>query len=163
MTSNHYVIDTCSLIALNRHNPLDVFPSVWNKLESLISRGQLVAPKEVLNELGHQDDMVAAWAKKQKKLFVEPTEKQIEIVKQVLAKYPGLVKIDRQYDADPFVIALTVELTKSKQQTLIPVKRIVVTEEKLRGNKIRIPLICKDYDVECIDVIELFRTEGWKF
>lgn len=51
MTSSHYIIDSSSLMELNRYNPIDVFPTVWDKLELLISRGLLSAPKEVLNEM----------------------------------------------------------------------------------------------------------------
>ncbi len=84
MTSNHYIIDSSSLMELNRHNPLDVFPTVWNKMESLINGGLLSAPKEVLNEITEGDDQLAEWAKKQNKLFRDITKKQIEIVKDIL-------------------------------------------------------------------------------
>jgi hypothetical protein len=43
MTSNHYIMDTSSLVEFNRHNPIDVFPSLWNNLESLSKKGLLVA------------------------------------------------------------------------------------------------------------------------
>jgi hypothetical protein len=163
MTSNRYIIDSSSLMELNRHNPLDVFPTVWAKMESLIRRGLLVAPKEVLNEIVEGDDQLAKWAKMQKNLFKEPTEKQIEIVKDILKDYPALVKESRKYDADPWVIALAIEMTTSFQKTLSPIKRIVVTEEKLRGHKVRIPLICQKFNIESIDIIDMFRIEGWKF
>ena len=129
MTSNHYIIDSCSLMELNRHNPLDVFPSVWEKIEDLINNDLLVAPKEVLNEINEGDDKLANWAKKQNKLFKDPTNKQIDIVREILNEFPSLVKENRKYDADPWVIALAVELATSTQKTLISIKRIVVTEE----------------------------------
>lgn len=162
MTSNHYIIDSSSLMELNRHNPLDVFPTVWNKIESLITRGLLSAPKEVLNEIKEGDDQLAEWAKKQNKLFKEITQKQIEIVKDILKEYPSLVKEKRKYDADPWVIALAIELSTSSQKTLAPVKRIVVTEEKLRGNKVKIPYVCQKFNIKSIDIIDMFRIEGWK-
>jgi len=37
MKSNCYIIDTSSLVTLNSNNPLDVFPSIWKKLEMLIN------------------------------------------------------------------------------------------------------------------------------
>lgn len=43
-------------------------------------------------------------------MFVEPADRQIEIVKEILRKYPSLIDINRKYDADPWVIALTVEM-----------------------------------------------------
>lgn len=75
MISNHYIIDSCSLMELNRHNPIDVFPSVWVRIESLINKGLLLAPREVLNEIMQGDDQLTKWAKKHNKMFVEPTEK----------------------------------------------------------------------------------------
>jgi len=65
--------------------------------------------------------------------------------------------------ADPWGIALAIEMTRGSQQTLTPIKRIVVTEEKLRGEKIRIPYVCQKYNIDSIDIIEMFRIEGWKF
>jgi len=54
-------------------------------------------------------------------------------------------------------------MSTSKQKTLIQIKRIVVTEEKLRGNKENIPFISNEMSIEAIDDITMFRTEGWKF
>jgi hypothetical protein len=163
MTSNNYIMDSSSLIELNRHNPIDVFPSVWKNMESLIGNGVLVAPSEVLKEITERDDQLAKWAKEQNGFFRVPTEKQIEIVKDILKSYPSMVREDRKYDADPWVIALAIEMATNTQQTLIQIKRIVVTEEKLRGEKIRIPFVCQKYRVDSIDIIEMFRIEGWKF
>jgi len=163
MTSNHYIIDSSSLIELHRHNPIDVFPTVWKNIESLIKKGLLIAPKEVLYEIMDSDDQLANWAKNQNELFREPTGKQIEILKDILKDYPAIVKEDRKHDADVWVIALVVEMATNSQQTLVSVKRIVVTEEKIRGEKIKIPLVCQKYNIETIDVIDMFRIEGWKF
>ena len=35
--------------------------------------------------------------------------------------------------------------------------------EKIRGMKIKIPLVYKDYNINCIDIIKMCRIEGWKF
>jgi protein associated with RNAse G/E len=163
MTSNCYVIDTSSLIELNRHNPIDVFPTIWDKLKDLVDKDRLIAPREVLNEIIQNDDQLSKWAKNQKKMFKEPTPKQIEIVKDILRKYPSLINTDGKYSADPWVIALAIELATNPQKTIITIKRIVVSEEKLRGNKVKIPLICNEYKIENMDIITMFRTEGWKF
>ena len=67
MTLNYYIIDSSSLVKLNRYNPLDVFPSIWKNLEKLASNNRLLAPKEVLNEIKEDDDQLSKWAMKQKK------------------------------------------------------------------------------------------------
>ncbi len=158
-----YIIDTSSLIALNRHNPRDVYPGVWQEMGTLIDSKRLFAPREVFEESSRLDDSLAEWTKTQMKMFIEPTLKQIEIVKEILRKYPSIIKLDKRYAADPWVIALAIEMIKSPQKALVEVKRIVVTEEKLRGERIRIPFICQEYMVDAIDIIEMFRMEGWKF
>jgi len=163
MTSNYYIIDSSSLMELNRHNPIDVFPTVWQRIESLINKGLLIAPKEVLYEIIDGDDQLTRWAKNQSGLFKDPTPKQIEILKDILKQYPSMVKEDRKHDADSWVIALAIEMASSSQKTLTPIKRIVVTEEKLRGDKIKIPLVCQKYNIESIDILDMFRIEGWKF
>jgi rRNA maturation endonuclease Nob1 len=163
MTSNCYIIDTSSLVKLNRENPLDVYPSVWEKMQDLVKSGRLLSPKEVFNEINQNDDQLTKWAKNQKKMFIEPSEKQIELVQQILKDHPSLIDAERKFDADPWVIALAMEMAKSSQRTLITVKRIVVTEEKLRGNRENIPFICDELSIEAIDVISVFRAEGWKF
>ena len=163
MTNNVYIVDTSSLVKLNRNNPIDVFPSIWEKLKLLSDNNRLIAPKEVFNEIKQNDDMLSKWAKQQKKMFKEPTQKQITIVQEILKDYPALIDAERKYDADPWVIALAIEMSSNQQTTLVTIKRIVVTEEKLRGNQIKIPFVCKQKSIEAIDVVELFRTEGWKF
>jgi protein associated with RNAse G/E len=126
-----------------------------------VNNDRLVSPKEVLNEINQNDDQLTKWAKKQKKMFKEPTEKQIQIVQEILRDYPSLIDIEKRFDADPWVIALAIELLS--QKTLFKIKRIVVSEEKLRGNQVKIPFICSQKSIESIDIVTLFRTEGWKF
>lgn len=163
MTNNIYIIDSSSLIELNKHNAMDVFVSVWRNIRQLINNDRLIAPKEVFNEIKDYDDTLANWAKNQKKLFKEPTERQIKIVKEILKDYPALVDVNTKHSADSWVIALAIETSSNQQQTLLKIKRIVVTEEKLRGNRVKIPFVCNKNGIEAIDIVEMFRTEGWKF
>lgn len=116
---NCYIIDTSSLIELNRRYPIDVFPTLWKNVEGLINKGLLISHKEVLKEISHMDDALKKWAQKQKKFFKELTPKQMQIVKEILKKYPSLAKSNNEKAAaDPFVIALAVELGSEAQKTL---------------------------------------------
>lgn len=163
MSNLGYIIDTSSLIELNKHNPMDVYPGVWQKMEGLVNSERLFAPKEVFDEINRFDDTLAEWSKKHSEMIKEPTTEQIEIVKEILKKYPSLIKKGKRYAADPWVIALAIEMIRDPQKTLVKIKRIVVTEEKIRGDKIKIPYVCKEYTVETIDILDMFRMEGWKF
>ena len=161
-----YVIDTSSIIELNRKYPIDVFPNLWKKVEELINKGFLISPEEVRKEVLALDDSLKNWISKQKKLFKPLTPKQIEIAREIINKYPSLAEVDKEIPAaDPFVIALAIELDNDPQKTLTPTAKgkIIVTEERLRGERIRIPFVCKNYDIECINIIEMCRAQGWKF
>src|SRR3989338_2428657 len=166
---NFYVIDSSSLIELNRRYPIDVFPTLWKNVEKLIEKGYLIFHKEVRKEilvfLG-KDDSLKKWVEKQKKFFKELDGNQMKIVREILQKYPSMAKSDNETPtADPFIIALAVEIGSSPQRTLAQTikGKIIVTEERLRGDRIRIPFVCKDYNIECINIIEMCRVEGWKF
>ena len=69
--------------------------------------------------------------------------------------YQRLVE-DRKgiYGADPFVIAL------AKVEDLI-----VVTGERATNNlaKPKIPDVCNDMGIECINILDLMRRERWQF
>ena len=162
MTRLVYIIDTSSLIELNKHNPMDIYHTPWQKMGKLVKDGRLFSPREVFDEINRFDDTLAEWAKKQSEMFKDQTEEQIKIVKEILKKYPSLIKKGKIYAADPRIIALAIEMIRSPQCTLVQVKRIVVTEEKLRGNKVKIPYVCQEYTVEAIDILDMFRMEGWK-
>ena len=159
-----YIIDSSSLIALNRLYPIDVFPTLWDNVHDLISKGLLISHKEVYKEICAGDDSLKKWAMDQKNLFKDIDEGQMRIVKEILKKYPSLAKSEsEEINADPFVIALAVTLNNGPQKKLFTKGKLIVTEEKSRGNRIRIPFVCQDYKIDCIDILEMCRAEGWKF
>ncbi len=161
---NFYIIDSCSLIDLNRHNPIDIFPSLWKKLGELIKSEMMISHIEVFNEITQQDDKLTEWLKDYKYMFRNFSEKQAEIVKEILKKHPSFVKRDSKYDADPWIVALAKETQSNPQKTLFyNIKRLVVTEETLRGNKIKVPFVCNEFGIDCINRFEMIRHEGWRF
>jgi Domain of unknown function (DUF4411) len=89
--------------------------------------------------------------------FVELTDSVQNAVTDILKNpnYQRLVE-DRKgtYGADPFVIAL------AKVEDLI-----VVTGERATNNlnKPKIPDVCNDMGIECINILDLMRREGWRF
>lgn len=152
-----YCIDTSALVDLmKRFYPPDVFPSLWKDLEKLISQGNLIAPKQVLRELekyGDRDDPLLKWAKKNKSMFVDLTEEQIQLVKEVLKNFPNLVDPNKEEEADPFVVTLAKIEGCS-----------VVTSEKMGSiDKPKIPDVCKRYGIKCLSLQEFFREQKWAY
>lgn len=158
-----YVIDTSSLIEMKDKYPRDVslFKPIWENVEKLCRNGRLIAPIEVLKEIEQGDDELKRWSKNRRKIFIKPDESQFAKISEILNTFSFLAKSEKLGpNADPWVIALAVEKNEEGQKVLFPNKYIVVTEEsKTKPNKI--PAVCKNYNIECVNLIELFRREGW--
>ena len=158
-----YIIDTSSLIEMKDKYPRATFPSVWQKLEEICEDKRLIAPYEVFKEIEEGDDELNIWAKKFKKIFIKPDKRQTEIEKNILSKHPYLAKSQKiGPNADPWIVALAIQKNKKTQETFFPEVYIVVTEE-LKTKPQKIPRVCRDYGIDCINILELFEREGWKF
>jgi hypothetical protein len=161
--SSVYVIDTSSLINLSHSYPIDIFPGVWKKIQMLIKEKRLISHVEVLKELSKKDDVLYNWAKRNKSVFKEITFAQVNFVKKILIKFPSLVNENKEHCADPWIIALVLEYKNNPQTKVISINRIIVTEESLKGNKVKIPFVCKEYNIESINLHNMFRYENWIF
>jgi len=75
-----------------RYYPPDVFPSLWEKLDELIEKGELAATEEVLIELGKKDDDVYKWAKDREFMFVPLTR----IIHKMSTAGQGLLVDDQE-------------------------------------------------------------------
>ena len=161
----HYVIDSSSLIELMRMNPIDIFVTVWEKIDELINEGRMVSHEYVLDEIRRGDDDLKKWANRHKKMFKSSTFSQIKTVTEMLTKFPGLAHSNKDTpDADPFVIAMALENQKMAIEDFgTATERIVISEEKPKGNEHKIPFVCQQYGIRCIGIYEMFRDEGWKF
>ena len=159
-----YVIDTSSLIELREKNPMDIYESVWGKLETLIDQGFLISPEEVKREVVYVDDDLAKWVSKNSGMFVPLNGAQMKKMFEIVGEFPGLAQLDKDRpEADPFVIALALIKDPSPTLETIGAERVVVTEERLRGNRTCIPLVCQRHNVKCMSIFDMFRAEGWKF
>lgn len=152
-----YSIDTNILIeSWQRLYPIDIFPGVWRNFAELIDKNKIIASEEVRTDLKKKaPDAVSEWAQQHQKMFV-PIDTEIQkVVSQILAQYKELLKNTRGRSAsDPFVIALA---------KIRDVK--VVTLEHLSGStkKPKIPDVCEGIGIEWINLIGLFREQGWTF
>jgi hypothetical protein len=151
-----YCLDTNAFIdCWTRLYPIDIFPGIWEKLEGLAESGDLICPREVLEELSRKEDGVHRWAKdRQDLMFVELDEAIQDATSAILAGFPLLVKeFAERTQADPFVIAVA-------QVRGIPV---VTQEHSGRAGRPKIPDVCAALDVQCIDVLQFIRENGWTF
>ena len=151
-----YCIDTSAILEVwTRWYPIEVFGSLYQKLDELINAGRLIAPAEVLHELLRQSDAVSQWATSRRKMFHDLSEDLQNATKEVLRKCSAMVNPNKmKTEADPFVVALA----RMKGG-------VVVTQETPSGNpeRLMIPDACQLLKISCISIIGLMRKENWKF
>lgn len=145
-----YCVDTSGwLDGWQRHYPVDVFPTLWSRIDELIVRGEIFSSEEVYVEIERKADDLHDWIKARKQMLV-PLDEPIQLrALTLLAEYPRLVDTLRgRSKADPFVIATAIER-----------EAVVVTGEIISGNldKPRIPDVCKVKSIRCITFLQMIR------
>ena len=157
MTNTLYVVDTSSLVTLVRSYPRDVFPSVWTAFDPLIKSAMLVAPTAVKRELKQGHDELVPWAKENTHIFYQRSSAQSKTVSNIMHEH-NLTEIHDSSRTDLWVVALAKEFQSSLYSQVM-----IVTEEKIKGAKVRIPFIAQKHGLESINLLAMFRRERWQF
>lgn len=150
-----FSLDTSGLLdAWARHYPLDVFPTIWSHMDHAAKSGAIFVVEEVVLELERKDDGMHKWIEDRDAMVV-PIDGELQSrVSAIMSKYPRLVDTKKKRSGcDPWVIALA----QARGLT-------VVTGEKPTGNllKPKIPDVCKDLGLACIEIVDFFRRQGWR-
>lgn len=134
-----YCIDASALINITRYPgyPMDVFPTIWKKLESMAKGGEIISHAEVYKEIEKRNDPIHQWCKQNKNMFKDVDDDQIKEFKNVKTRYDPHywdTEINKGGPwADPWLIALS-----------ICEDAIIVTDEKNTAN--HIPYIANHFN-----------------
>lgn len=148
--SDAFCLDTSAFIdAWERYYSRDVFPSLWEKMDGLMVAGTVVASIEVYKEMEKKSDGVITWAAPHKRLFVDSDDEVLASVSQIMKDFPaGFVDPRRaRSGADPFVIAVA----------RLRGAAVVTAEKPGKKREIKIPDVCRHYDIPCFAILEMFR------
>lgn len=103
-----FVIDTSSLIDLEKYYPYNVFPSLWEFLFEMFDEGKLFSVNEAYEEL---KDSQEVW-KDYKKCFRDLTDEETEYLSEIMTldkfesfRYRGFKKTNGGPWADPYLVA----------------------------------------------------------
>ncbi|MCY4020094.1 MAG: DUF4411 family protein [Chloroflexi bacterium] len=155
-----YVFDTNSFSKLFGCYPIDSFPSLWRRFDSLSSVGGILSTREVLLELEagkRRTENAYNWAKENRELFTPLIGDEaaavaeifrVEHFQQIMRRKEGVVNTS----ADPFIIARA----SFRNGT-------VVTEESKPPHGARIPNICERFNIPCIKLNGFMQQENWTF
>ena len=155
-----YVFDNSSLSNLKHFYP-EVFKSVWQGLDVLVSSGRLISTREVWNELqqGVPTPHVNDWLAPRKQIFTTPTNIELGFVAEIfrVEHFQELIGKKQQLRgspvADPFVVACA----RAQEDGL------VVSEESFKENAAKIPNVCAHFDIPCIKLREFMNQQKWLF
>lgn len=156
-----YSIDTSFFMDWQaRFYPLDLFPSMSARIETLISAHAFQAVELVLEELkavGTPD--LQAWAFAHKNVFV-PLGSEIQLdAAAIEARYPDLMDAKGGYQsADAYVIAMA----RLKDWAVVS-QETSANEKRNPAKRYYIPDVCRDLGVPCINLLGLMRREKWAF
>ena len=107
--SGLYCFDTSSLVAAwGERYPPENFPSVWERLEHLISDGRMILSDEVHRETKPQTEDLYNWLKERSRDdIVIPLTEEIQLAQRdLIRKHPFLLKgIKNRNSADSWTIA----------------------------------------------------------
>lgn len=156
MTEPGFVLDSSFLIKLHRDQPIELYPSLWDRVSELLASGDAVIPREADREMQAKDDELRGWLRERAAAVVESSLEELEVVRGIAERHPAWVQGSKNA-ADPFVIAAA----KTRGA-------VVVTDERPSGRgtddrNLRIPTVAAELGVECILPTELIRRRGWRF
>jgi len=129
-----YVLDSSCLIKLNRDQPLELYPSVWEKLDELKATGRAILPSEAKREIDHKDDALKAWVKLRPSMVVEATTDDLALVQAISAAHPDWVQ-----------------------------GRTNAAGAGAAGTNVRPPNVAAEHGIECIGFTDVVRREQWRF
>ena len=152
-----YLPDTSALIAAwQERYPRDMFPAVWQFIDGLNDR--LMVCEEVQTEIARHSEDLLEWLEQStvdSRLSLNSLDENVaEAVQhhfQSIARgWPRWSAVRAGDHADPWVIAYAQALNG-----------VVVSEEQSGGNKVKIPDVCRTLGVAHINLLGLFRAEGF--
>lgn len=151
-----FVIDTSSLIDLEKYYPYTVFPSLWNFLFEMFDEGKLFSVNEAYDELKDSQEI---W-ENYKNCFRDLTDEETQYLYEIMTsdkfepfRKRGFEKTNGGPWADPYLVACGIV---DKNVT-------VVSQESSRKHpQSVIPYVCGEYNVSCIKFLDFLIENNFK-
>lgn len=128
--------------------------------------GKLISHEYVYDEFfteSSKPDFISKWIKNRKQYFYSVSDSQIELVQNILKKFPKLIDPEKEKNqADPWIIALAKEKMEELSLFKGRTKIIVVSQEKITSS-IKIPAACREFGVQHMNLEEFYKDNNWKF
>jgi len=158
-----YLLDANSYIqAKNSHYRMGFCPGFWEWIDSSFAAGKLASISMVYKEITDYGDELSKWAKQRPEQFVDVDDLETQKIFGHIAEHVMGLKLPKENEkirflegADPWLIAKA-----SSSGFTIVTHEVPVPEN---SQKIKIPNICRDFDVPYISSFDLLDTLNAKF
>lgn len=143
-----FSLDTSTIIeAWERTYPIEIFSSLWGRLDEMIDDGQILVCEEVFRELEKKEDGAHRWFKDRKdSVHVAIDENTMAKVTEILAVFPRMVNATKgRSGADPWVVAVAI------------LNNAVVVTQESRRKEPRIPFVCEHFGVGHTNLLGLVQ------
>lgn len=150
-----YIVDADVFIGFYDSLPMETYETQWNLLKQYIEDGRLKICEAVFNEVKKAEEL-KSWLNNFNKLLVKCYEHDVIVeAKTIVNAYPKLLDINNSSDqSDPYVIAL------AKLNNYTVLSNEAYSEG---GKKTKIPYICKQMSIDCMNTRQFYIEEKWKF
>jgi len=158
---NKYCLDTNFFIeGWNKYYSPDFCSSYWDTLDILAHEGSIFITHEVKKEIDKVDDSLKKWLKGRDYLIKEIDENVQKCIRILYSSNPNHKYLANDMKnrslADPWVIAHAMA-----ENAIVVSKEFLSTSSNKQ--KIKIPDVCKNMNIECIDDFEFIRRINLKF
>ena len=158
-----YCLDANVLIqAWQKYYSPDICPEYWELLNNFGESGKLFIPALVHEEITRTEDELSNWLKLSKIPIRPITESVTKCLNKIYSTNPNhkylVDSVKGRSLADPWVIAHAID-----ERAIVVTKEEKVTASNKKKNKIKIPDVCENMNVNCINDFQLIRKLGIKF
>jgi rRNA-processing protein FCF1 len=144
----------------NKYYSPDFCSGYWDIIDNLGKNGIVFIPQEVMSELQKKDDNLKKWLKDKKHLEHKIDLNVQNCLKELYITDPShklLTNSEKNRSmADPWVIAHAMA-----QNAIVVTKEVKDTNPN--SKKIKIPNVCENMNIECIDDFEFIRRMKLNF
>lgn len=161
MSTEKYCLDTNILIqAWQKYYAPNFCIDYWSVLNQLGTSNRIFLPEEVKDEIVRTDDELAEWVKGCKIPIIKTNQRVTEILSKIYSAHPlhkYLVDNTKARSlADPWVIAHALA-----QNATVVTKEVKVTA--VSSKKIKIPNVCENLNIRCINDFKMINELNLKF
>lgn len=148
-----YLIDTSSILSQKAGEPnrRSVNRSMWNRIDECIRDGMIVTCSEISEEV--KDERIRQWLIQLQCHIIDLDDDVQANVRRIVTDNPKMIDFSNSGSSsgDAFLIATAMKYGYT----------IITEENTTKQNKI--PMICKKYNIETVNIIGLCEKEGWVF